>query len=401
MAIDQEILELSARAKEDGTEYSKKRFFYETVIRHLPERIFIGLVGPRGVGKTITLKQIHSTNKSSLYLSLDTIKPESGVYAFAKEAEENGIKLLLLDEIHNSPGFDKELKKIYDFLKINIVFTSSAAISLHDLSYDLSRRVRLLNAPPFSFGEFVFFETGERIQELSLETLVEEKTAREYYGTVMHIEHLFEKYLEGRNYPFTIGKTDPLPLFRRILETIINKDLILSGKVSPEEAVEIRKLVTFVGNSAIENMNYTTISKNLNITRYKAEKYTEILEHAFVFKRIMPRGTNVLKEPKILMGLPYRLLYRDKKECIGALREDFFTDTMRYLGAEVNYLKSNRGEKTPDYLVKEIVIEIGGRSKSTSQFKGFSAEKKIILVHPGDCDAISRPLLLAGLLGTI
>ena len=398
MNINQEILELSAKAREEGREYPKKRFFHDKVVQYLPERIFIALVGPRGVGKTVMLKQLLAESESAFYISLDTTKPENGIYDFAKDAEEKNVKLLLLDEVHNYPGFDQELKKIYDFLKINVVFTSSAALALHELAYDLSRRVRLLPAPPFSFKEFVFFEKGDKLPGLSFDRLLNEKYAREYYGKVLHVEQLFERYLEGRNYPFALGKTDRLPLFYHILETIINKDLILSGKVTPEEAMEVRRLMTFVGNSPAEDMNYTNIAKNLGITRYKTEKYLDLLERAFVLKRIVPTGTNVLKEPKILLGLPYRLLYRNFRDCIGALREDFFTDAMRYLDFEVRYLKSNRGEKMPDYTVKDVVIEIGGTSKGISQFKGFSAKRKLVLTHPGSFDEAHRPLFFAGLL---
>ncbi|MFH2105788.1 MAG: AAA family ATPase [Candidatus Micrarchaeota archaeon] len=397
MDVNQEILELSARAKEEGKEYPKKRFFHDKIMSYLPERIFIALVGPRGVGKTVTLKQILSETEAALYVSLDTTKPENGIYDFAKEAEGRGIKLLLLDEVHNYPGFDRELKKIYDVLKINVIFTSSAALALHELTYDLSRRVRVLPAPPFSFREFVFFEKGDKPPALSFDNLLDENYAKEYYGKVMHVEYLFERYLEGRNYPFTLDKTDRLPLFYNILETIINKDLLLTGKVTLEEAIEVRRLMTFIGNSPVEDMNYTTIAKNLGITRYKTEKYLDLLEKAFVLKRVIPAGTNVLKEPKILLGLPYRLLYKNFRDCVGALREDFFTDSMRYLGFELHYLKSNRGEKMPDYAVKDVVIEIGGTSKGISQFKGFSTKRKIVLTHPGTIDKIHRPLFFAGL----
>jgi hypothetical protein len=37
-----------------------------------------------------------------------------------------------------------------------------------------------------------------------------------------------------------------------------------------------------------------------------------------------PKGTNVLKEPKVLMFLPFRLLYSELQQCLGAIREDFF-----------------------------------------------------------------------------
>jgi hypothetical protein len=50
---------------------------------------------------------------------------------------------------------------------------------------------------------------------------------------------------------------------------------------------------------------------------------------------------------------------------------------------EFYYLKSTRGSKTPDFLVKQdtgdIVIEIGGKGRE--QFKGIKFQKKLIPRH--------------------
>lgn len=393
-----EMLELNARARDEGKSYRKKRLLYPKITEHLAERIFLALIGPRGAGKTVILKQLLSEIESSFYISLDTEKPEEGLFAAAKELSERGLKLLLLDEVHYYPGFEHELKKIYDFLGLNVVFTSSSAISLHESSYDLSRRVRIIRVPPFSLREFVLFEKGEELPALPFEGLLSLERAREYYGKVIHVESLFDAYLRGRNYPFTLGKTDFLPLFRNILETLINNDILLSGRATPEESLEIRKMLGFVGNAPAEDISYSSIAKNLGTTRYKAEKYVDLMEKAFVLRRVFPKGSNVLKEPKILLSLPYRLLYRSYADCIGAIREDFFAESMGNLGIEFNYLKSKRGEKIPDYVADRVVFEIGGPSKGASQFKGFSAEKKIILTHPGTMDGMRRPLFLVGML---
>lgn len=394
-----EMLELNARARDEGKSYRKKRLLYPRITKHLSERVFLALIGPRGAGKTVILKQLLSEIESSFYISLDTEKPEGGLFAAAKELSERGLKLLLLDEVHYYPGFERELKKIYDFLGLNVVFTSSSAISLHESSYDLSRRVRIIMVPPFSLREFVLFEKGEELPALTFESLLSLERAREYYGKVIHVESLFDAYLCGRNYPFTLGKTDFLPLFRNILETLINNDILFSGRATPDESLEIRKMLGFMGSApTAEDISYSSIAKNLGTTKYKAEKYVDLMEKAFVLRRVFPRGSNVMKEPKILLSLPYRLLYRSYADCIGALREDFFAESMGNLGIEFNYLKSKRGEKIPDYVMDRVVFEIGGTSKGTSQFKGFASEKKIILTQPGTMDEMRRPLFLVGML---
>ena len=106
----------------------------------------------------------------------------------------------------------------------------------------------------------------------------------------------------------------------------------------------------------------------------------------------------MMKEPKVLLAPPYRLLYRSYDECIGALREDFFVDSCSALGLETTYLKTKRGEKTPDYLIGDTVFEIGGKSKGHSQFRDFALKKKIILTQPGMLDSVRRPLFFFGML---
>ena len=394
-----EFIEMDAKAKEEGKLYLKYRFVYSRIKKHLQERVFIAIIGPRGAGKTIMLKQLLCETESSFYISLDTQKPEEGLYNLAKDLIERGIRFLLLDEVHGYPGFEKELKKIHDFLpQINIVLTSSSAISLHEASVDLSRRVRIIYCPPFSLREFISFEKNETPPPLSLNILLDEKKAKEYYGKVLHTESAFESYLKGRNYPFTIGKIGFMPLFRSILEKIINDDLVIKERVSLEESFEIRKVLAFIGKSPSEGISYSSIASNCGITKYKSEKFVSLLEKALVLHAIMPKGTNLNKEPKILIAPPYRLLYRDYEDCIGAMREDFFVDSMIGLGFQVSYLKSMRGKKIPDYIVDDLIFEIGGVSKSASQFKGFKSKERIILTQPGAIDAIRRPLFLIGML---
>ncbi|MGB9498394.1 MAG: hypothetical protein ACKVE4_01300 [Dissulfuribacterales bacterium] len=131
-----------------------------------------------------------------------------------------------------------------------------------------------------------------------------------------------------------------------------------------------------------------------------AESFVRLLTQAFILNPIYPKGTNVLKEPKVLMMLPYRLLYKEPDLCVGAIREDFFGEMLAMKGYSFHYLKTKRGAKTPDYLVeyenKRIIIEIGGKGKGRQQFKGFKAENKLILADDILADGDKKPLSLIG-----
>ena len=84
------------------------------------------------------------------------------------------------------------------------------------------------------------------------------------------------------------------------------------------------------------------------------------------------------------MYLPFRLLYREYNEVVGSLREDFVAEILKMQNKQSYYLKSTRGEKTPDFLVKEndqeMVIEVGGKGKGRQQFKGIKTKQKLRLV---------------------
>ncbi|MDV7401984.1 hypothetical protein RZS08_61755, partial [Arthrospira platensis SPKY1] len=100
---------------------------------------------------------------------------------------------------------------------------------------------------------------------------------------------------------------------------------------------------------------------------------------------------------------PIRRLYRQPDEIRGGLREDFFALAMLQAGYELNYLKSTRGQKTPDFLLRHngqnLVFEIGGKGKGRSQFKGIQADRKIVLADSGKMAVDQLPLHLAGFLG--
>ena len=83
----------------------------------------------------------------------------------------------------------------------------------------------------------------------------------------------------------------------------------------------------------------------------------------------------MLKEPKVLMFLPFRLLYSELQQCLGAIREDFFAEMLIMKGYKFYYLKTKRGAKIPDYLVEQekerFVIKIGGKGKGREFYRSY------------------------------
>jgi predicted AAA+ superfamily ATPase len=206
----------------------------------------------------------------------------------------------------------------------------------------------------------------------------------------------FEEYLRGGLYPFLLEPGSSLEQFSAIKKKIIHDDIPnYERSFTMEDVAHIDKALSFIGKSPVDGINYSSVAHNTGITKYKAEKYLKLLQQAFLIFIVFPEGTNVLKEPKVFMELPYRLLFRTYEECKGELREDFFAFAMQQHNIPFSYLKTNRGKKTPDFLIdgREIdgssssfVIEVGGKSKGRSQFKGVEYDKKVVLFQQGSKD---------------
>ena len=394
MEINQ-LLELDRLARDDGRKYEKKREIYEDIFKDTGAH-FIGIVGPRGAGKTIVLKQLALANEKSFYMSLDTM--DGNLFDLVKTLHETmQIKLFLLDEVHVYPRFEADIKKIYDVLGIRVIFTSSTALGMYESGYDLSRRVLLKTLYPFSLREYARFKYGQEFEPITLKNIVDNKVP----GDVLRAGEHFSPYIQGGLMPFALREPQPLALLENILKTVIHKDIPRIAKLLTDELDKIEQVVRFIGLSGVDGINYSSVAQNVHITRYKAQQYITLLERAFILHQVFPTGSNVLKEPKVVMALPYRLLYRPLNEAIGGLREDFFVEAFRALGKEIFYLKSRRGQKTPDYLIRDredIVFEVGGKGKGRSQFKGVDVKKKIIFADGYNISGTRRPLFLAGLL---
>lgn len=386
---------LNQMARESGERYPKKRSLFQQIVAG-QGRHFTGVVGSRGVGKTVLLRQLLLELENAFYLSADSLR-ETGLFETARVLSTRyGVTTLLVDEIHFQPRFDAALKQIYDYLNLRVVFTSSVSLALHASAWDLSRRVRLVTLHPFTFGEYVQFKHNTSVPPLTLEDVYH----RRFTGEHLRWGHLFQDYLAGGLFPFSLEEPEPLPLLDNVLHKVVERDIPTVANLAYEERQLIDRTVRFIGQADVDGISFSSLSRNVGITKYKAQQYVSLLQGAYVLNCVFPVGANVLREPKVLMYVPYRLLFRTDDAARGGLREDFFAQNMAMRGLPFSYLKTRRGAKTPDFQVAtadgDLIIEVGGPGKGRTQFKGITAKQKMILSQSDDTTGIRRPLFLIG-----
>jgi predicted AAA+ superfamily ATPase len=95
----------------------------------------LGLIGPRGVGKTTLVLQYIKSNLNipeTLYVTAeDFYFANNRLTDLADAFVKSGGKYLFIDEIHKYADWSKELKLIYDYHQdLKIVFTGSSVLDI-------------------------------------------------------------------------------------------------------------------------------------------------------------------------------------------------------------------------------------------------------------------------------
>ncbi|NJE76023.1 AAA family ATPase [Thermococcus sp. ES12] len=368
------LLATSRRLMSWARKFPKRRFLYDEIL-NIDEEYYIGIKGIRGIGKTVLLLQLAHEMERSVYFSADStlIRPFS-LHEVVKTLSELGYRNIFIDEIHRKPEWAEDLKTLYDEHEVRIFFSGSSAIDLLHSGADLSRRVVLRELPPASFREWLNIKMGLDLPRLSLE----EVTSRSFDLTNMYIElhTMWKDYMEkgGVLYPVS-GFYDAL---ENSIRKVILEDISALREVSVKYETDAYRLLYLVAKSAPFEVNYSSIAKELGISKNMAIRLVEDLSKAGLVYALQPCNS-VRKEPKLYLTVPLRMFFARKgfNVHLGALREEFFVNHMRWV-SEPCYLKGKRGEKTADFRIGEWVIEVGGGGKSRYQRPDYMAVDGLI-----------------------
>lgn len=342
-----------------------KRYLYSDIAW---QSRMIGIIGPRGVGKTTLLLQRikeHLDPQKGLYVSADDLFfSENRLFDVAERLHMYAGNYLFIDEIHKYPNWSLELKNIYDsFPSLQLVFTGSSVLDILRGSSDLSRRAIIYTLHGLSFREYLklFHKIDEKVY--SLPQILHHEVKLE------HVEHpmpLFKAYLKRGFYPFGVEEELNLRLEQVILQTLEN-DIPHYANLSVSTSRKLKQLLSIIAESVPFKPNFTKIAQMLHVSRNSLEDYFAYMEKAGLIAQLRDdtKGIrNLGKVDKVYLDNT-NLLYTLVGETVssGTLREAFFYNQMR-----VN--NQVRASKKVDFTIGEYHFEIGGKNKKQQQLGG-------------------------------
>lgn len=325
----------------------------------------LGLVGPRGVGKSTMLLQYIKKNldlNDTLYVSADYLYFASHTLVdLADRFYKMGGKHLFIDEIHKYEGWSTEIKQIYDsYSDLQLIISGSSILEITKGMADLSRRVPIYEMQGLSFREYLHLFYGIRMDVVSMENLLNHEYA------IPGVEHplpLFHDYLRRGYYPFGRDAAYDMELMQVVAQTM-ESDIPLYLNTNVSVGRKLKQLLMVVSESVPFKPVMQKLADVTGINRNYIQDYLTYMERAGMIAQLRDavggiRGLG--KTEKVYLDNT-NLIYvlAPKRADIGNVRETFFMNQMRVVG-DVTC------SPVSDFMMDGMTFEIGGRKKGQKQ----------------------------------
>lgn len=325
----------------------------------------LGLVGPRGVGKSTMLLQYIKKNldlNDTLYVSADYLYFASHTLVdLADRFYKMGGKHLFIDEIHKYEGWSTEIKQIFDsYSDLQLIISGSSILEITKGMADLSRRVPIYEMQGLSFREYLHLFHGIRMDVVSMENLLNHEYA------IPGVEHplpLFHDYLRRGYYPFGRDAAYDMELMQVVAQTM-ESDIPLYLNTNVSVGRKLKQLLMVVSESVPFKPVMQKLADVTGINRNYIQDYLTYMERAGMIAQLRDavgglRGLG--KTEKVYLDNT-NLIYvlSPKRADIGNVRETFFMNQMRVVG-DVTC------SPVSDFMMDGMTFEIGGRKKGQKQ----------------------------------
>lgn len=325
----------------------------------------LGLVGPRGVGKTTLflqhIKKKHSL-RDTLYVTADHLYFSTHtLYETAETFNKNGGRYLFIDEVHKYSNWSQELKLMYDsFPDLHVYFTGSSVLDIEKGEADLSRRAPKYLMQGLSFREFLAIRHQIDVPVFSLDQILGNEAR---ITGISHPLVYFKEYLKEGYYPFG-QDVDFETELNQVITRTIEMDIPQFANMNIGTAKKLKKLMVILAGLVPYKPNMSSLGSQIQASRNNVEDYLTFMEKAGLLAQLKD-GTGGLGElgkvEKVYLDNT-NLLYAlgNGQEDAGTIRETFFFNQMR-----VNHQVTS--SPISDFEIQGKTFEVGGKSKGKRQ----------------------------------
>ena len=328
----------------------------------------VGLMGPRGVGKTTMVLQYIKENlprqetlyvvAEDLYFSRHTLVDLADAFARV------GGKHLFIDEIHKYKGWSRELKLIYDYhSELHVFFTGSSVLDISLGVADLSRRVLTFEMQGLSYREYLQLFHQIELPTYDLQQILSQQVVLPQ--GFLPLQH-FADYLKRGYYPFRDEYFERYIM--QVVNTTLEVDIAQYADLTPATIRKLKRLLAIIAQSAPFKPNFTQIGGQLKASRNIIADLCAWLEKAGLIGQLRDSTGGIQGLGKV------DKVYLDNTNLIhvlgelntekGTIRETFFFNQMRVT-------QGITSSSVSDFLINEtFTFEVGGKKKKQKQIQG-------------------------------
>lgn len=326
----------------------------------------VGLIGPRGVGKTTLVLQYIKENlprKESLYVVAEDLYFASHTLVDLADAfARTGGKYLIIDEIHKYKGWSRELKLIYDYhSELHVCFTGSSILDIYKGVSDLSRRVLTYEMQGLSYREYLSLFHQINLPVYSLQQILNQEV--ELPQGFLPLQR-FSDYLQRGYYPFSDNNFERYIM--NVINTTLEVDIAQYADLTPATIRKLKRLLAIIAQAAPFKPNFTQIGGQLETSRNNIADLCAWLEKAGLIGQLRDSTGGIQGLGKVdkvyLDNATLIYVLGNKNTEIGTIRETFFYNQMRVMNDVIS-------SRISDFEIDGKTFEVGGRKKKQKQIQ--------------------------------
>lgn len=326
---------------------------------NISEKRAVIVYGLRGVGKTVFLLNA-SKNKNFLYFSADNpLIYNIPIIELIDKIFKSGYDGVVIDEIHFSKDWAAHLKSAYDSYPSKTIWVSGSSnlVLKKDLA-DLSRRFLSVHLPLLSFREYIYLKEGIMLDKINLFESI--KNYDNIKSKKINVLKLFKEHINGGIRPI-FYEGDYSERLKNMIEKSVFYDIPFYINTITDNYLRLMNgIIGHLITSPIPTLNISKMTSEWEIGKHKLYFLLEIMDKMELIKIIKPKNKKHTYTKGSKIFLTDSSIYSCFNGNLGNIRESYFVNSV----SKSYPIYSSENEDEYDYLVGDLKLEIGGKSKS-------------------------------------